>query len=258
MRAVNLIPAEQRKGAGGAGGRSEGAAFVVLGLLAGLVVLAGIYALSDKQVADRRAEAARLSAQAQTAQTQASALASYTSFLSLRDQRVSTVQQLAGSRFDWAHAFHELGRVLPTDVSLASVHGTMSAAATGTTTAAAPATPAAAATPTSSTPPGSTPSLAISGCTVSQAEVAYTLTRLRLMDGVGTVSLQSSSEAGAGATAPGGAKCPVNFSVTVNYAALPGVSGSAPAATAPAAATAAAPPAGTATATPAAATTGGK
>ena len=44
-------------------------------------------------------------------------------FLSLRGQRVQTVEQLAGSRFDWAHAFHELGRVLPYDVSLSAVTG---------------------------------------------------------------------------------------------------------------------------------------
>ncbi len=278
MRAVNLIPAEQRKGAGGAAGRSEGAAFVIVGLLAGVVVLALMYGLSHKQVSDRRAEAAKLTAQAGVARAQAAALAPYTSFLTLRDQRVTSVQQLADSRFDWAHAFHELGRVLPFDVSLSTVTGSMSGASS-TTPGQPPQTPAApapGAAPssqvTSSSPPGSTPSLAISGCTVSQSEVAFTLTRLRLMDGVSGVTLQSSTEAssgpGASTTGTSGTTCPVTFSVTVAYNPLPAVASP----TAPANATAAAtgpattatPPAGTtapaaaATPTPVASATGGK
>ena len=228
MKAVNLIPAEQRKGAGGTAGRSDGAAFVILGLLGGLVVLALVYGISHSQISSRRAQAARLSAQAQTASAQASALAPYSSFITLRNQRVSTVQQLAASRFDWAHAFHELGRVLPNDVSLSTVTGSMA----GSTASgpAAPAAPAAAGAPgsassvTSATPPGSTPSLAITGCTVSQSEVAFTLARLRLMDGVGSVSLQSSTEASSTGTPTSGPSCPVAFQVTVTYNALPTVS----------------------------------
>ena len=33
--------------------------------------------------------------------------------------------QLVNSRFDWAGAFHELGRVLPSNVSLTSLSGTV-------------------------------------------------------------------------------------------------------------------------------------
>jgi Tfp pilus assembly protein PilN len=272
MRAVNLIPAEQRRGASGAYGRSDGAAFVVLGLLAGLVLLAGVYALSHSQVSDRRAQAARLSAQASAAQAQAASLSAYVSFLSLRDQRVSTVRQLAGTRFDWAHTFHELGRVLPYDVSLSNVKGSMTAAtaaaaaapsaaatapATGATAgAAAPAAPAASVT--SATPPGSAPSLDVTGCTVSQSEVAFTLTRLRLMDGVSSVTLHSAAEASS--AAPGTTQdCPVTFSVTVAFNPLPAVSTPAPNTSAPATATTATPPAGSAAGTaPVAATTGAK
>jgi hypothetical protein len=267
MRAVNLIPAEQRRGANGAYGRSDGAAFVVLGLLAGLVLLAGVYALSHSQVSDRRAKAAQLSAQASAAQAQAASLSPYVSFVSLRDQRVSTVRQLAGTRFDWAHAFHELGRVLPYDVSLSNVKGSIAGATGGAAAAPAPApaagapaagAAAAAAAPTSSTPPGSTPSFDLTGCTVSQSEVAFTLTRLRLMDGVSSVTLHSASEAST--ATPGTTQgCPVTFSATVTFDPLPATSTPAPNSSAPASATTATPPAGTAAGSaPVAATTGAK
>ena len=35
----------------------------------------------------------------------------------MHEQRVQAVDQLVDSRFDWAHAFHELGRVLPPGTS---------------------------------------------------------------------------------------------------------------------------------------------
>ena len=63
MRAVNLIPSEQRSG-GTVGGRSGGAVFLVLGLLGGLIVLAFLYGSSHRELQSRRAEAATLSARA--------------------------------------------------------------------------------------------------------------------------------------------------------------------------------------------------
>ncbi len=54
----------------------------------------------------------------------------------------------------------------------------------------------------SATPPGSVPTFTLSGCATSQAAVALTLDRLRLIDGVSEVTLQSSTKAaGAGAVA---------------------------------------------------------
>ncbi len=63
MRAVNLIPTEQRKG-GAVGRRSQGAAFAVLGLLAGAAILTFMYGMADHQVESRKAEAAELTARA--------------------------------------------------------------------------------------------------------------------------------------------------------------------------------------------------
>ena len=93
---------------------------------------------------------ATLNAQAQVAQAQAARLAPYVSFMALHEQRVQAVSQLVDSRFDWAHAFHEIGRVLPKDASLASISGTIAGASGAADTPAASAAPAA--TPSSSPP----------------------------------------------------------------------------------------------------------
>jgi Tfp pilus assembly protein PilN len=234
VRAVNLIPAESRAGGGSVTGRSQGAALIVLGLMVGLIIIAGLYGLARHQVSQRRAEAAKLTAQAQAAEAQASSLIPYSNFIALRDQRMQAVAQLVGTRFDWAHVMHELGRVLPHDVALSSVQGSVTATGTSAVPAPTPASPpaASAATPASAasavqsaTPAGSTPTVAITGCTTSQSEVARTLQRLRLMDGVRTVALQSSTRTGesAGVSSASG-RCPSGdavFIAQVSFSALP-------------------------------------
>jgi hypothetical protein len=227
MKAVNLIPTEQRAGSAMGVGRSEGAAYAVMVVLGGLALLAFLYGRADHQISSRRAEAATLTARAQSAQAEASQLAPFTTFVALREQRENAVSSLVDSRFDWAHVFHEFGRVLPSQVSVASLSGTIGASATGGAAgAAAPpaasATPAASGTPaaagtgspasaaasgpavTSATPPGSVPLFTLAGCATSQPAVALLLDRLRLIDGVSSVTLQSSSKGGGGAAGGGG------------------------------------------------------
>lgn len=234
MRAVNLIPADQRRGGRNLAGRSGGAAYVVVGLICGLAVLALLYGVANHEVATKQAEADRVSAEAAQAQAQANRLAPYTSFMALREERLKDVQELANTRFDWAHAMHELGRVLPASAQITSVTATVGASA-GNASAPAPAasTPAAAgasasSSVTSATPAGSTPAFTIAGCATSQSEVALTMDRLRLIDGVSEVTLQSSaksggSSSGSGASSGGGG-CTASdptFSMQVSFDALP-------------------------------------
>lgn len=227
MRAVNLIPADQRAGASGFAGRSGGAAYVVVGLVAGLAVLAALYGVARHEIASREGEAAKLSAQAAEAEAQANRLAPYVKFAALREARVKAVQELVNTRFDWAHSMHELGRVLPGDVSLESVDGTVGPATATVSATQSSATPGAstASSVTSATPPGSTPSFSISGCTKTQSDVALAMDRLRLMDGVREVSLQSSQKAssstGTAGSTSGGGSCPDSFSVQVSFEGLP-------------------------------------
>lgn len=205
MRAFNLIPPEERGGAGSGTGKSDGGAFVVLGLLGVLAIFALLYGVARHDISSGRGQVATLTAQAQQTQAQAAQLAPYTSFIALRDQRMQAVSQLVDSRFDWAHAFHELGRVLPKDASLSSLSGTIGSTTGATASTSAPSTAAtSSAAVASSTPPGSVPTFTLSGCATSQTEVALTLDHLRLIDGVSEVTLQSSTKAATGSGGGGG------------------------------------------------------
>jgi Tfp pilus assembly protein PilN len=230
MRAVNLIPSEHRSGAA-VGSRSEGAVFAVLGLLAGLVVLAGVYGLAHHELSSRRAEAAELTARAQQVQAQAAELASYTSFVSMREQRLQAISQLVGSRFDWASAMGELSRVLPADVALSSLQGTIgstsgtsSSTTSSSSSSSSTTTAGAGAAISSATPPGMVPTVTLSGCASSQSVVAQTLVRLRLMSGVSAVELLSSTKSSSGGGSGASGTCPDGypvFSAQVTFEPLP-------------------------------------
>jgi Tfp pilus assembly protein PilN len=215
VKAVNLIPSEQRSGGGSVTGDSEGGAFLVIGLLVGLAVLALLYGIARHQVAGRQSEVASVSAQAQATSARASELAPYVSFKTLYQTRLKTVSELVGTRFDWAHAFHELGRVLPASASLSSVHGTIgSAGGSSSSSSAAPSTG-------SATPAGTVPIFSLAGCATSQSEVAEILQRLRLMDGVSAVVLQSSVKSTSGGGSGGCSPHDPAFAVQVTFAPLP-------------------------------------
>lgn len=217
MRAVNLIPAEQRSGQPVGAGRSQGGAYAVLVLIGGLALMAYLFGSAHRQISTQQAQVTSLTAEAQRAQATAEQLAPYTSFVAQREARTQAVTSLIDTRFDWAHVFHEFGRVLPPGVSVASLAGTV-----GSTTSSA--TTSAPATGTSATPEGSVPSFTLSGCAVSQPIVALTLQRLRLIDGVKEVTLQSSTAgprtSGSSSTGGCGSGAPV-FTVLIIFDPLP-------------------------------------
>jgi len=234
MKAVNLIPGEQRQGAGSITGRSGGGALIVLGLIAGLAALVLMYGSAHRRISSQAGTAAALTAQASTIEARTGRLTPYTDFVSMADQRTQTVAQLVQARFDWSHALHELGRVLPAGTSLTALHGTVGPAGASSGSSAST-TAAAGATPASSTPPGSTPVFTLTGCATSQSVVAQTLQRLRLIDGVSEVQLQSSSKSASGGAGSAGGSCPAGdptFSTQILFAGLP----AAPALSAPTAA----------------------
>lgn len=216
MRAVNLIPSDERLG-GAAAGRSEGAAYIVLALLAGLAILALLYGISRHQVSSRRSQLASITARTEQAQQAASSLHAYTSFMSLRQQRIQAVEQLVDARFDWAHTLHELGRVLPADASITSLSGSVGSPTSSTSSSSS----TAGAAVSSATPPGSVPTFTLGGCATSQAEVALTLQRLRLIDGVGNVALQSSTRTAGASSASNSCGAHTAFNVTLTFDALP-------------------------------------
>jgi Tfp pilus assembly protein PilN len=195
MKAVNLIPVEERRGGGGAAGKSGGAAYILLGLLGMLVIMAAAYTLAGKSVSDRKADLERTRAEATAVQSKADELAPYARFSALREQRVQTVQSLAGSRFDWSKSMHEVARVVPSNVWLTSMTGTVApgvqlegaAGSSGSLRSALP-----------------VPAVEIVGCTTSQRNVSRVISRMRLVKGVQRVSLGSAEKADAAGGGGGG------------------------------------------------------
>ena len=182
MRAVNLIPTDQQRGAGGAAGKSGGGAYILLGALALMVVLAASYVVAGKSVTDKKTKLADLTQQAAAAEAKSASLTSYTKFASIRAKRVDTVSQLAASRFDWSHALREVSRVLPENAWLTSLTATTSPAVSvggggGSLRSSL-----------------NVPAIQVQGCTTSQASVAKLIARLRLIDGVQRVSLEDSTK----------------------------------------------------------------
>jgi Tfp pilus assembly protein PilN len=189
MKAVNLIPVEDRRGLRGGGSGSGVASYIVLGVLAAVVVMSAAYTLTNRSLSDRHAQLESVQSQVENAQAQVQRYSSYTGFTALRQKRTETVRSLAASRFDWSHALHELARTIPSNAWLTSLKGTV--------------------TPGISIDGGGTdplrgslpnPALEVVGCTTSQADVAKVISSLRRVDGVERLSLSSSQKLDQGAS----------------------------------------------------------
>jgi Tfp pilus assembly protein PilN len=196
MKAVNLIPPEQRRGSPGTPSRSGGAVYILLGFLGVLVVAVAAYVLTTNSIQDKKAELGRLANKTTAAEAQAAALKPYRDFAAMRQTRAATVSSLAASRFDWERAIRQLSIVLPDDVWLTSLVGTV-----------APGVSLSGGAGSSSALRGAQqgPAIELIGCTTSQAEVARVMVRLRQMDDVTRVSLSSSDESASAAGSTSGA-----------------------------------------------------
>jgi Tfp pilus assembly protein PilN len=186
MKAVNLIPADAKRGSGGASRDSQLPTYLLLGVLVAAVALVTVYVLSSNKISQRQAQVTTLKAEVAQAKAQSSALSHYAQFAQEAQSRVASVRQLADTRFDWHATLVDLSKVVPANTSLQSINGS-SVAASST-----------AATP-SGTGAASGPTIQLLGCTDSQDDVARLMSRLRLIDGVNSVALASTQKQGAGA-----------------------------------------------------------
>ena len=224
MRAVNLLPPDQRRGGDGSGVGTH----VLLGVLAAVVVGVAAYVVTVNSVSSRRSELSRVAARATSREQRAATLRPYRDFAALRQARVQTVASLAASRFDWERVMNQLSRALPADVWLTGLVGTVApgvtiegASSTGDTGSLRSADPS--------------PAVEIVGCTSSQSEVSRVMARLRLLTGVthGASSGGGSGSANAGTSTDcrnGQDRFP-QFHLVVFFAGPPATSGAASPAT---------------------------
>jgi Tfp pilus assembly protein PilN len=197
MKAVNLIPSDARGGRGSAGPSASVATYALLGVLAVLLVGVTAFVLTGNDVAKRRDELATLQTQATAVQLQAERLHPYVEFQTLAQAREQTVRQLGAARFNWHRAFTDLSKVLPDNVWLTSLLGTVAPGVTvdggasgGTDSL------------RSSLP---NPAIELTGCTTGHEGVVRLISRLRLIHGVQRVSLADSVKADAAAGGGGAA-----------------------------------------------------
>lgn len=196
MRPVNLIPAEERRGAH-APMRTGPLPYLLIGVLVLALVGVALLVLAGNQVSDRKAEVAQLEREDAAAQARAEELAAFTQFRSLQEQRALTISSLADSRFDWERVMRELSLILPEDAWLVKLNATASPEAS------------AGGSDGSGSLRGSAlgPALEIEGCAAGQESVAGFVTALKDIDGVTRVGVEFSklgeTSAAAGASGSG-------------------------------------------------------
>jgi Tfp pilus assembly protein PilN len=230
MKAVNLIPADAKRASRGSSGAKALPTYLLLGALAIAVGLVTLYVLASNDVSQRQAKVTTLQSEVAQVQARSSSLNQYAQFSQMTQSRVSSVRQLASGRFDWHATLAQISQVVPKNTSLATLTGTAATSAAG------------AATSTSTGAPTGT-SIALTGCTKSQPDVAKLMSRLRLIDGVDSVTLNSSTKqesagsppaAGSSAGSPGqgcGNGTP-SFNLQITFASHPAAPATGAAATA--------------------------
>jgi Tfp pilus assembly protein PilN len=189
MRAVNLLPRQQV-----AQKRERPNTVVLVAAIGGAAVVLALVAgalLANRSV-DRERQSLN-TARATLATTPARHISSATnafrsSILSKREQRSLAVASALGKRVAWDRILRRFALVLPDDVWLTSLNGTVPLDSP----------PAAPATSTQTALPPTPTALTISGYTYSQESVARLLERLEVVPDLKNVQLQNSQTATVG------------------------------------------------------------
>jgi Tfp pilus assembly protein PilN len=210
VNSVNLIPTEQRKAR--PSGNGSGGAYVAVGVLGALLVMALLYVLTANQANDNTAKAEAARTQADALEAQAKQLDSFTNFAAVKQQRLVSVMTTAQTRFDWERLMRELSRVMPENSWLQTTDASVSEGEASSTSSS---------SSTSSAEPTG-PSANLVGCTPKQTDVARLLVRLRQMYRVSEVTLNESIRDTA-ATETTFDNCGrfYRFDVTVSFASTP-------------------------------------
>ena len=182
MRPVNLIPADERRGAarGGGGAGSGVRVYILLGALGAALVCVLALVLTSNQVKSKTEELAKVQAEGQGVKQVADALRPYGQFAMLQQAREQQIASLVSTRFDWERALRQLSLAIPSNVWILNLEGTLS--------------------PTVQVEGGggsgdignmreqtTAPAFAIQGCTFSHHSVARMMVRMQNLDDVTAV-----------------------------------------------------------------------
>jgi Tfp pilus assembly protein PilN len=224
VKAVNLIPAENRRGMRGSSvSLPTSPSYLIVGLLVVALAFVTVYVVSANTISSRTAKVASLKAQVAEEQASAARLSNYVQFAQLAQTRAETVRQIAAARFNWYSALSDLSKVVPGNTSLQVLTGTVVPGASpgGTGGSAGGET-------TSLRSDNSGPAFQLTGCTKTQDDVARLMSRLRVINGVTRVTLGDTQKPGSvgGSSTTGSASggCGANaptFDVVVFFSPVP-------------------------------------
>ena len=186
MRPINLIPAEQRRGAArGPGGRPSVGVYALLGGLGAAVVCVLAFVLLSNTINEKNDKLAGLQADAQGEKQVADALRPYGQFAEMQKARHQQISALSDSRFDWERALEQLSLAIPRNVYLLNVAATASPEVEiegggGSGDLA------------NVRDKSNAPAFVMTGCTYSHHAVARMMTRMHNLDDVTEVNLSKS------------------------------------------------------------------
>lgn len=208
MKAVNLIPTEQRRVQ--ASGKQSGSAYVLLAALVTVLALVSAYVLTANSATDKQNKAAAAKAQAAKLEAQVAQQGSFTNFADIKKARLASVVSVANNRFDWERLVRELSRVMPADSWLQSTDASVAGDVGGEGT-----------TSETGAPVAATPKANLVGCTPDQQDVARMMVRMRQIHRVTDVQLNNSStELGEQSEAgPGSCGSNYQFDITLSFTA---------------------------------------
>lgn len=187
MKRIDLLPPEQRVKAS----RERGLLWAILILVAIVVALGLVYVWQNGQVTDKQVELDGLTTEMAAVQQQALALRPYAEIQTTRTAMTQAAKGIYDSRVPWSTILQEVSLVVPENVRLQSLSGTVPATMLpGPAVAPAPAAAA-------------TTDLTFTGTSYAHKDVAEFMTRLGLIPQLSNVQLASS--AGAAATDTTGA-----------------------------------------------------
>jgi Tfp pilus assembly protein PilN len=164
-----------------------------LGVLTLAVAMVTVYVLASNDISQRQAKLTTLQAETAQVLARSNGLNHYAQFSQMTQSRIASVRQLATGRFDWHATLAQISQVVPPNTSLATLNGTAASSAPAATGTASP----------TSAGTGAGTSIELTGCTKTQPDVAKLMSRLRLIDGVDSVDLNSSTKQASGSSASG-------------------------------------------------------
>jgi Tfp pilus assembly protein PilN len=181
MKAVNLIPNDQRRAQGS--GAQAGSSYIVIGVLVTLLAMVAGYVLTSNKVTKNKNDAAAAKAEADSLEAEIAQRGAFTNFSQIKETRLASVSGVAETRFDWERLMRELSRVMPSGTWLQTTDASVTGEVAG----------AEASTPVAGAVVAPQPKVNLVGCTPDQSDVAGMMVRLRQLHRVSDVELNQSS-----------------------------------------------------------------